>query len=690
MPLKHFDKNGPCKILWAYSILLVLGWLSYAHTLDVPFYFDDFPNIVDNASIHLDGLTSSAIHRAVCESPLPNRPLAYLTFAINFYFGGYQVAGYHLVNILMHLGTGVLLFWLMRATLEQAAPKCSLQDSAALLMVMIWLVHPLQTQAVTYIVQRMTVMAGFFYLAALCLYVRGRRAAMPGGRCIYWSAGALAWGCALASKETALTLPAAVWLYEWAFFQGGEANWLRRSLGPVALGFLAMVLVGLVYTDFNPLRSIAASYGNRDFSFWQRLLTQPRVVLFYVTLLFWPLPGRLSLLHEVDLSRGWLTPPATLPAFAVIAASLVFGFWLMRKDRFIAFALFWFLGQLVIESSVVGLEMIYEHRLYLPTMFAGLVLYRLLSLSVGRWGTRPVVLIMGAFCVILALWTVDRNQMWRDPVGFWIDTVEKAPDSARAHSNLAAELMRRNDFKGAAAQLEKALALDEKYIFAHLNLAEAQSHLGDDRAALEHYQRALDLTGQAPEVLLQMGAFEVRHERYDAAERTLRRGLAGQPDHPGLLNQLGRVYLAQHRINEARACFKKAIAADPGFFEAYDNLGQALFAQGRSEEAIANFLTAVRIAPSNPSARFNLGYAYERTGRFKEAGIQYEQVLRIDPNDADVLYRTGFLLVGKLDRVADGVRLLQRALNTAPADPRVETAREVLARPDGRGQPYNF
>jgi len=639
MPPKLIAKQNRFMIPGGWAVLLLAGWLAYAHTLDVPFYFDDYPNIIEVPAVHLTQFSIENLKEAITKIPLHNRPLAYLSFALNFYSGGFNVIGYHLVNIAFHLGAGAMLYWLVQVTLSMDRPDERSRRGIALLVTLVWLLHPVQTQAVTYIVQRMTIMASFFYLAALCLYVAGRRAESQRKRWCRWLGCLVAGSCALASKEIALTLPAAIWLYEWIFFQGGQWLWLRRSLIPSAIALFILMLVILLYSRFDLLTTILSSYGGRDFSISQRLLTQPRVILFYITLIFWPHPNRLSLHHPIDVSTDWVNPPETLGAFMILIILIMVAFLVIRKDRCIAFAIFWFFGNMVVESSVIGLEMIYEHRLYLPTMFSGLLIYRLLNLSRGRWGFRHVLLVMSPCCLILGFWTVDRNELWRNPVAFWSHTVDKAPHSSRVRSNLAVELMRVHDIPAAVIQLEKALALDHNNLSALLNLAEAKDWLEEDDEALRIYEKALHLTGDAPKVLQKFAMFHIRRGRYEEAERLLQKGLEDKPRLAGLLFQLGRVYLAQQNLEKARMMLEQAIKSDPGLAEAYDYLGQVLFAQRQTGEAITAFRKAVYLRPSNADFYFNLAYAFELSGADQQAVLYYQKVLKLRPNDEVARYR---------------------------------------------------
>ena len=374
-----------------------------------------------------------------------------------------------------------------------------------------------------------------------------------------------------------------------------------------------------------------------------------------------------------------MSPPTTLLCLLFLTALAGLALWLVSRDRLIAFALLWFFGGLLIESSAVGLEMIYEHRLYLPTMFLGLALVRVLERLLRRRPMGLVFATMGVLCIVFGYWTVERNRLWNDPVAFWTHTAARAPDDARARGQLAMDLMRSGDPRGAVAQLKNALAMDETMLGAYLNLAEISAYLGDDETVVNAYNKALTIHGEDPQILVAFGAFFLSRGKHETAEFLFRRGLALAPNHAGLLYQFGRLYQERKKAGEARKMFERAIAADPGFADAYDNLGKVLFDQGLTEEAIAAFEQGLLLDPASAGRNYNLGYAYEKAGRPAKAAARYERVLQIDPHDVDVLYRYGFLLGEKLGRAPEGVEMLKEAIRVAPEDPRAGYAKRLLA-----------
>lgn len=442
---------------WLIAIILfTVGGLIYANTFQVPFYFDDFQNIRDNKAIHITDLSLDQLSSAVVNASTRNRPLANISFALNYYFHQQQLPGYHLVNIGIHLLAALFLYLLLVTTFSLPAANVTGNPRLiALLAALLWLTHPIQTQSVTYIVQRMTSLAGMLYLLSLFSYARGR-VQQNGNRhslCWFFTA-AVAGILALSAKENAVTLPFFIFLYELYFFRDLDRQWLKKTLPLIAAIMTIMLVAGYLFTNGQPLQMILDSFRYRDFSLPQRLLTESRVIFFYLSLLLFPHPSRLNLDHDFTLSRSLLQPLTTLPAIAGLLALLVTAVLLARKERLLSFAIFWFLGNLFLESSFIGLELVFEHRLYLPSAFL-LPLLPVLAFRFAR--LRPLLLTLTVIAIALAsFWTYQRNNTWRDQITFHRDMVAKDPSNPRPHYNLALELGRLGRFAEAIPEPEQS------------------------------------------------------------------------------------------------------------------------------------------------------------------------------------------------------------------------------------------
>lgn len=567
--------RGPLPFL----LFAVVVFLLYSNTFQSPFIFDDWYHIEANPHIRITTLSWESLKQAAFDSPLGRRPVAYLTLALNYYFHGYELFSYHLVNILIHLGAVCFLYMFLQTTLKlvQAKQGARHGDWLPLIAAMIWLVHPLQVQSVTYIIQRMNSLASMFYILAMLLYVRGRLSQGTVQRMLLF-AGCLGAGIlALASKENAATLPLFIMLYEWFFLQDLSAGWLRKRVVPV-LG-AGVVFAGLVilYLGLDPLASIINSYGIRDFTMGQRVLTELRVVLFYVSLLLVPHPGRLNIDHDFQLSLSLGEPLTTAVSLAVLLGLLGWAIFMARRERLLAFCILWFLGNLVIESSVIGLEIIFEHRVYLPSMLAimGLVLLgdRFLQLQWFKISAAVVLI------VVFSFWTYQRNMDWQDEVTLRRDAVAKSPAKPRALAILANALERNHEYGEAEIYYRKTLELRPRnadeihYNLGNVLLAQARV---DEAVAHFRIAKNLDQDAAPPRLNLAYG-----------------------------LSLQGRVMEAYNELQEL-------IRLHPREPRAHNNLGILLLRMGRVQEAVFHFTEALRLKPGYKQARVNLETSLRR------------------------------------------------------------------------------
>ncbi|HIJ78109.1 MAG: tetratricopeptide repeat protein [Desulfobulbaceae bacterium] len=581
--------------LLSLALLIVTGFLLYANTLDAPFYLDDDRHIRQNPHIRLTEITWQGLKEAAFKSPSKNRPVANISLALNYYIDGYHPRGYHLFNISIHVLTAVFLYLLLCTTLSGPILRHkSHYLFIGLSSALFWLVHPLNTQSVTYIIQRMNSLAALFFVLSLYLYARARSGEGKNQILLLIGSG-LAGLLAMGSKENAASLPFFIALYEWYFVQDLKRTWLYKAI-PIAI-FLAALLFFFYLGAPSPER-LTSSFAHRDFNLQQRLLTELRVVLFYLTLFVFPTPGRLSLEHDFVISHSLLSPPTTLCAAIILSAMIVAAVLTAKKHRLISFALLWYLGNLLIESSFVNLEIIFEHRTYVPIMF---ICPALLALLLKRRPTIPLgaKVTMSGLIIILSIFTYARNEDWRSPMKFWQSCVNVAPNNARSHNNYGVVLRDNKLFAQSIEEIQKALILKPDFVNAHVNLGNTYLEKGDFQQAILHFEKAL----------------------------------AMKPDYYDVYSNLGNTYVKMGRFDQAEKYFKKNLAANPKNLEAMVNLAAILARNNKTYEAIALFEKARDLSPKNPDIRFNLAMAYSASGMTGKAINEFQNVLRLNPND---------------------------------------------------------
>ncbi len=522
-------------------LFLLLGVLAYSNTLRVPFILDDTFNIVENPAIRLTSFSGPDLWRTLTAEPMPTRPLAYLSFALNYLAHGYWLPGYHLVNLAIHIVTGFLLYLLFAKTLALAGATDDTDrfPNAAFWAALLWLLHPLQTNGVTYIVQRMTSMSALFYLTAMLCYLAGRTSAAPGRRLGWYAATGLAGLAALASKEIAATLPLTLFLYEWYFLQHLDRAWLKARLPLLAAVATAFALLALFFLGAHPLATIRATYAHRSFTLGERLLTEPRVIFLYLGLLGLPLPSRLTLEHDIAVSHALFTPPTTALAIIGLAALVVAAAGIRRRQPLLSFAIVWFLVNLVIESSAIGLELVFEHRLYLPTMF----LFLAAVTSCHRWCTAPRLrlFLLVALATTLCLWTWQRNQVWTDPIRFWSDCVAKAPAKSRPRNELGLAYYDQDRLTEALPLFAEAARLDPSNADAFYNMANVLCRTGRYPEAAPAYVAALRLTPTDPDIHNNLGYVLEQLGQRRQAFRQYQLALELDPGHPEARRNLRRL-----------------------------------------------------------------------------------------------------------------------------------------------------
>jgi tetratricopeptide (TPR) repeat protein len=493
--------------------------LAYSGSLDGTWTLDDYPNILQNPRLRIDSFSPKVLLSTVYDPPLPDegdrqrigRPLSFLSFAANWYFGAYDPAGYRAVNIAIHALTAFVLFHAILRIL--GAPKfrgafAGRAGVVAFIAAGLWALNPVQTQAVVYIVQRMAALACLFYTGAIWCYIRARESHRQAIRLFYYGLTTACYAAGVGSKENAILLPAALALVEFCFYQDLDRPRVRRCFWAlIGCGLFSSVAIIVALAAGDRLTEVF-HYSSRLFTPMERLLTQPRILLFYLSLLFYPVPTRLSIVHDVELSRSFWEPWTTLPAILAVAGIIIFGLWQVRRRPIAAFAiLFFFLNHLV-ESSIVGLELVFEHRNYLPSLFIFLPPAVALQSLFDRYRAKrsPFRYAIGAFVIVLAGSLVAATHIrclaWRDAKTLWEDARAKAPLSMRPLHNLAFEHYEKIGRREEAFNLyQQSLSLRDYnrkgMAIAHTNIANYHFIRGDLSKAREHLDLAL---AAAPEI----------------------------------------------------------------------------------------------------------------------------------------------------------------------------------------------
>ena len=636
-----FRKNPVVCRDWVMMLFLIFIPLTiYSNTVQSPFVFDDRQNILYNPYIQIQELSISNILQAGLKSYASSRPVANISFALNYYLFGYSTASFRVLNILIHIATGILLYFLLKAIL--CSSKSCLGEKKewiAFFTALIWLVHPLQIQSVTYIVQRMNSMASMFFVATLLFYSIARSAKNPALKTVLFIGAISSSILSFGSKEISATLPFFIILYEFYFLQKLNGRWIRKHMWYMLILLSVVAFVSLIYMGGDPLPRVSASYSIRNFTPFQRILTECRVIVYYISLIVFPHPSRLNLDHSFEISTSFLNPITTLFSIVFILILIIISVFIARKKLLISFCLIWFFGNLVIESSIIGLEIIFEHRTYLPSMF--LILMAVIFLGT-IFPLKRFIFIGLIVSAVLSFWTYERNITWQSRASLWRDAVEKSPEKARPHHNLGIALCDEGRLEEALAEYNKALTLDP-------GLYKAANNIGL--------------------VLIDQGKVGEAIDYLNSAKKRF-------PNADVIRYNLGRIYTSLKRSDEAINEYFQAIQINPSAYLAHNNLGFELARRKGFAASLYHYTEAIRLNAYNADTHNNIGNLLFRMGKIDRGVHHYKTALDINPH-----FRRAFRNYTKASelktRIDNAVISLRKRMQTLLSKKHVITAQDL-------------
>ena len=693
------------------AIIAAAAVAAYRNSFSAQFNFDDGPAIVDNPTIrHLRNL-GSVLSPPPGGATVSGRPILNLSLAINYAISGTSVWSYHAVNLLIHILAGLTLFGIMRRTFDRWSELPSTRSSApsnqrvggnplhlalAFAIALIWTLHPLQTESVTYIIQRAESLMGLFYLLTLYCFIRSVGAAPPRTAeerdldvaSTFNAIRPFGWGCfavaacllGMATKEVMVSAPVIVFLYDRTFVSGTfREAWRKHRALHMGLAATWILLIYLALGAGTRGGTAGVNVGSETVSYW---LTQFPAIVHYLSLAIRPAPLILDYGMKLAPSVG-----SVFPSIVAVGALLAGTAWLltakfrisnfeMRNFRAVGFAGFFFFAILAPTSLVPVISQIMaEHRMYLAlapviavAVCGGCTLLERVPLRpaarrCGGW------IALAAITIVCGSLTARRNDDYRTGLSLWSKTAAESPLNPRVQYNLGLVLANEGNIPAAIQRYREALRLKPDYFEArnnlgialadtghwpeaiaeyeeavrlgpgfsqtHYNLGNAFLHVGKLADAIDSFEEARDLAPDDPNIYYNLGVALTRAGRPAEAIPVYQEAVRLRPDSPQALNDLGYLLAKSGRLPEAIAQFEQAVRFQPGSVEAHDNLGSTLAQTGQVDRAEEEFEAAARLEPNSPEIHNNLGCALAQLGRIPEARRQFEEALRLSPDDAD-------------------------------------------------------
>ncbi len=475
------------------GLISCLGIVAYSNSFLCSFHLDDTASIVKNIFIRNTQDLQSIWNFWPC------RFVTYLSFALNYRSSGLNVLSYHLFNVTVHIVSAILVWWLTLLTFSTPVMKenkiVRYGGSIALLAGLIFVGHPIQTEAVTYIVQRASSMAALFYLASLCFYIKARliREERPGESA--WSPNyilSMAMAIlAMFTKETSITLPLMMALYEFSFFRANNGlNW--KFLAPFLVTLLIIPLTMFLTKSVNFQEMHRISEPSSSLSPLQYLSTQLRVMITYVRLAFFPFNQNID--YDYPIFKNILGAPV-LGSLIILTAVFVCAKHLFLKYRLVSFSIFWFFLALSPESSLLPIrDVIFEHRLYLSmagySIFLASSAYYLFGKKTEEKALMAVLMVIICYSIL----TYQRNEVWRNNITLWGDSAAKSFHKVRPHNNLGLAYFNQGNPGQAILEYNNAIKAGPGVADPYINRGIAYAKLGNLKQAMEDFNKAIEIS----------------------------------------------------------------------------------------------------------------------------------------------------------------------------------------------------
>lgn len=649
------------KINLVNSVIIIISLiLIYSNSFNNSFNWDDTYLIQNNPRIEKieNYILTDSWFRI-----FNNRSLSLLSFSVNYQLGGLNEFGYHLFNLIIHILSALTLYFLSLLLIKHLAqknpPPKKYHALFALIASLIFALHPLQTDAVTYITQRMASMAGFFVLLSTYFYSRFRLSPRLTRKYLWISLTVFSFAAGFLSKETGLTAFFTIILVEFFFF--------RNISGKTENKYLLVLLTLLILPPVIYLSVNAFPFLTKEHTFSEYFFTQQKVILQYIGLLIYPFNQHLA--HMGAPEPDFLSFFVIVPMFIHLAL-ISLAIFLASKHKMISFAVLWFYMGLLLESSIIPLPyFMNEYRVYVSMAgFAWIIAYTALffvNKTKKIYPLYPVVLLI----ILLSFFTWQRNFVWRNAISLWTDTVEKSPDNFEAHNALGYSYYLMGDYYKALEILNRAVELKPDYINANLNRGTVLSDLNLDSLALIDFESVLKKEPGNYFALANKGVILARHGNMEMAKDFFILSLKSNPVYYRTYYNLGMYHQTKNNLDSAYYYYSHCIRNNPRFWGAYNNRAVILLEQKKYDESLKDLQKAISLRPFYIDAYINIAIVYRDTRDFDNAIQNHNYSLTINPRSVEALYQRSVTFL-KMNRKDLAQKDLEAVLAINPDFPR--------------------
>lgn len=622
--------------LFFWFIIVFAGVLVYSNSFEAEFQLDDNFHILNRKDIQ-DINNYTYLQKW---SNINQRPLSTFTLAINYQVHGFKVFGYHLFNLIIHLLSAIFVYLLTNQILQSPAIKEKTVKRHRRLIAffcgLVFVMHPIQTESVTYVIQRMTSLAGLFYLMSASFYIKGRYAMIKDKITLsatFMVISILSAVLAILSKQIAITIPAAFLLIELFFVRNKDKKLCKKFF---YTGLIILVSLILLVICFGEIPRETDRISRYDYA-----ITQLRVFTKYLQLSVFPIVQNLD--YDFHVSHS-LKGTKEIISLIVVTLFIFAGFFLYKKHRVYAFGLFWFIITLSVESTIIPInDVIFEHRLYLPLFGIILILTMLLFEIFSKKNIRIFIISMMLISLFYGILTYARNEVWQSNYSLWKDVVEKSPNKARPHLNYGNALLERGDMQRAITHFTKSIKADPQNWPAYFNRGNVRISTGNYKGAIEDLNIFIEQYPNLPDPRNNLGKAKMLTGDFGGAilefNKTLE--LDSTFDKAWFNRGNTRMFIGDYQgaIND----FRKSLQFNPGNPSAYNNIAQAFVNLKQADSALLNFNIALDLDPSYAKAYLNRANLFISSGQFDLALKDLNNAISADPTNGKAYQGRGLL-----------------------------------------------
>lgn len=645
------------KILFISTVLFLI--IIYSNTIKVPLYFDDTNIVIENLKIK--SFSPKSLYDLCFKGITKNRPFSNFTLALSYTFSKNpsNTFSFHIVNIAIHILCFLFVFLFIKELLTlPSVPQRYKRNSIniALITSIFWAIHPIQTQSVTYIIQRMTSLSALFYFMSLYFYLRARNTK----NFYFYFISGFSFLFALGSKEISATLPIMIILIEWIF--------LRTDMKKLLLVVLVMTLVFLSVSYLfiegrlkGTIHSLLQNkYSNRDYLITERLMTQPRVFIHYISLTLFPFYDRYILDYGFNPSRSLISPLSTLFSLTLVLVTILIGFFYLKKNSIFSFCIFSFWLGHSIEGSIFNLEIAFEHRMYFPSIF---LIFLIIAIFVHlsekiKIDKKYLTIFLAILIFYLGINTYLRNNLWRDKIKFHNHNIKKTPHNYRPYHNLGTAYAVKKEYNKALESYSKAVSLNKNSALSYFGIGQCYYSMKDYEKAIPFFEKAIEMKVWDLILYINLTESYLKLNKYEDGIRTAVEGQKKFPEVSSIWVRVGSIYFytIQQLGNQGKELLEKYGIIESKAFELlesaylsgnkdkdlYANLPPAYVKKAEKEtnrekqielinRAEKILIEGFKIYPRNGDLRNNLVGMYIIKGKWREA-LSIEGLTKEDLN----------------------------------------------------------